>query len=155
MTELSSDKLQTSPLVSRGRRLTDQPPGLARTLRSLVFLLRPHQWTKNLLVLAAPLFAARLFEAQVLERTLLAFAAFCAVSSAAYVFNDLRDAASDRLHPLKSRRPIAIGMVSPAAALGLAAGLLAVALLVGLAAGRNVALLIGLYAAVVVGVSAW
>ena len=142
-------------MVSRGRRLTDQPAGLARTLRSLVFLLRPQQWTKNLLVLAAPLFAARLFEPQVLERTLLALAAFCAVSSAAYVFNDLRDAASDRVHPQKSRRPIAVGLVSPAAALGLAAGLLVVAILLGVAAGRNVALLVVAYAVLMLAYSEW
>src|SRR3981081_2020601 len=101
MTELTSDEMQPSTVVARGRRLTDQPPGLARTMRSLLFLLRPHQWTKNLLVLAAPLFAARLFEPRVLERTLLALAAFCAVSSAAYVFNDVRDAPRDRIHPQK------------------------------------------------------
>ena len=155
MTELSSDDLQTYPLASRGRRLTDQPPGLARTLRSLLSLLRPQQWTKNLLVLAAPLFAARLFEPQVLERTLLALAAFCAISSAAYVFNDVRDAPRDRIHPQKSRRPIAIGLVSPATALGLTLGLVVLALLLGLAAGRNVAVLIAAYAVLMLAYSEW
>src|ERR1700730_5471114 len=124
MTELTSDELQPSTVVSRGRRLTEQAPALARTLPSLFFLLRPQQWTKNLLVLAAPLFAARLFEPSVLQRTLLALAAFRAVSSAPYASHDLRDASNDRLHPLKSRRPIAVGLVSPGTALGLAAGLL-------------------------------
>ena len=155
MTELTSDEMQPSTVVARGRRLTDQPPGLARTLRSLLFLLRPQQWTKNLLVLAAPLFAARLFEPSVLQRTLLALAAFCAVSSAAYVFNDLRDAANDSLHPLKSRRPIAVGLVSPGTALGLAAGLLVVAILLGLGAGRNVAILIAAYAVLMLAYSEW
>ena len=131
---------------SPGRRLTDQPPGLARTLRGIYILVRPRQWIKNLLVLAAPLFAARLSEPPVLMRTLLALVAFCAVSSAVYVYNDMRDAAIDRLHPQKSRRPIAAGVISPAMALTLSASLLVVAVGIGFAAGQIVAVLVLTYA---------
>ena len=104
-------------------------PASQGTAGGVVRLMRPRQWVKNLLVLAAPLFAARLFEGPVLARTILAFVAFSLVSSAGYAFNDVRDYESDRLHPVKSRRPVASGAVSPRAATALAI-LLAVAALV-------------------------
>ena len=66
----------------------------------LLEAMRPQEWVKNLLVFAGLLFSGQLDEgAQVLDAT-LAFAAFCAISSAGYLFNDLRDAAHDRLHPV-------------------------------------------------------
>jgi decaprenyl-phosphate phosphoribosyltransferase len=132
-------------LQARERRLTAQPPGLARTVGSVLVLMRPRQWVKNLLVLAAPLFAARLFEAAVLARSLLALVAFCAASSAVYVYNDVRDAALDRLHPLKSRRPMAAKLITPAFALTVSAALVVVGLLVGLAADPRVSLLVAIY----------
>lgn len=87
-------------------------------------LLRPHQYTKNLLLFAAPGAAGRLDEAGVLVRSLGAFALFCAVSSAGYVANDLADAEIDRQHPRKRKRPIASGAVSPTQARRLLIGLL-------------------------------
>jgi decaprenyl-phosphate phosphoribosyltransferase len=96
------------------------------TALALVKVTRPWQWPKNLLVLAAPVAAGRLLEPTVWWRAGLAMAAFTAVSGAVYIFNDLRDAAADRLHPTKRLRPIASGR------LGLPA---AVALMVVLAAG--------------------
>jgi len=80
-------------------------------------LLRPHQYAKNLLVFAAPGAAGRLDEAAVIGKTVLAFALFCAVSSAGYILNDVLDAEADRQHPTKRNRPIAIGEVAPNAAL--------------------------------------
>jgi 4-hydroxybenzoate polyprenyltransferase len=134
-----------SSLQARERRLAAQPPGLARTVGSVLVLMRPRQWVKNLLVLAAPLFAARLFEAAVLARSLLALVAFCAASSAVYVYNDVRDAALDRLHPLKSRRPMAANLITPGFALTVSAALVVVGLLVGLAADPRVSLLVAIY----------
>jgi decaprenyl-phosphate phosphoribosyltransferase len=78
----------------------------------IVRLLRPHQYTKNLLVLAAPGAAGRLDEWPILSRALLGFALFCLVSSAGYIANDLVDADADRRHPSKRFRPIARGAVS-------------------------------------------
>lgn len=101
----------------------------------LLRALRPHQWTKNLLVFAAPVFALRLGDGTAMARAALAFVLFCAVSSAFYLVNDLRDRESDRLHPDKSRRPIAAGEVGTgaavAAALVLGCGGLAAAALFG------------------------
>jgi 4-hydroxybenzoate polyprenyltransferase len=92
-------------------------------LRAYFVLLRPQQWTKNLLVLAALLFASQMGVDYQVVRAGLAFVAFCLVSSAVYVLNDILDCESDRAHPRNRRRPIAAGLVSPAAGY-LIAGLL-------------------------------
>jgi 4-hydroxybenzoate polyprenyltransferase len=85
--------------------------------------LRPRQWTKNLLLFAGLLFAAKLGDATRWGEAWLAFAAYCAGSSAAYLVNDVRDAERDRLHPAKLHRPVASGRLSVPWALGLAAAL--------------------------------
>jgi 4-hydroxybenzoate polyprenyltransferase len=84
--------------------------GLAR---AVLASLRPRQWTKNLLLLAGIIFAARLGDASRWADAIAAFAAYCAASSASYLMNDLRDAPHDRVHPVKRMRPIARGEVSP------------------------------------------
>jgi decaprenyl-phosphate phosphoribosyltransferase len=92
---------------------------------------RPRQWVKNLLVLAAPLAAGRLFEPAILRGAALAFVAFCLVSASVYLVNDVRDVGEDRLHPTKRFRPIAAGELKPATALALAAVLGACGLALG------------------------
>lgn len=87
------------------------------TARSFVVALRPRQWAKNLLVVVAPLGAARLFEPPVLLATALAFVSFCLVASATYLVNDVLDRERDRAHPTKSTRPIASGALSPRVAI--------------------------------------
>ncbi len=91
-------------------------------------LLRAKQWTKNLLLFAALVFAQRLFDPHALLTACVAFVAFCLASSSVYVVNDLVDVERDRQHPRKLNRPIASGQVSPGAATGLAALLTAGAL---------------------------
>jgi len=78
--------------------------------------LRPRQWLKNLLVFAAPLAAGKVLELDVLVPTVIAFIAFCLVSSATYLVNDARDVVTDREHPSKRHRPIAAGQLAPAVA---------------------------------------
>jgi len=75
--------------------------------------LRVRQWTKNLLLFAGLLFAARLGDPGRWAEAWVAFAAYCAGSSAAYLVNDVHDLERDRLHPAKRRRPVASGRVSP------------------------------------------
>jgi 4-hydroxybenzoate polyprenyltransferase len=87
--------------------------------------LRPRQWTKNLLLFAGIIFAAKLGDATRWLEAFAAFAAYCAASSASYLVNDVRDAPHDRAHPVKSSRPIARGELSPRAAYALAGALLA------------------------------
>ncbi|MEU2347447.1 decaprenyl-phosphate phosphoribosyltransferase [Modestobacter sp. NPDC049651] len=90
--------------------------------------LRPRQWVKNVLVLAAPLAAGRIFEGDVLGPTLVALVLFCLASSAVYLVNDTIDVEEDRRHPRKRYRPIAAGLVPRPAAVAMAAVLFAVAL---------------------------
>jgi 4-hydroxybenzoate polyprenyltransferase len=124
------------------------------TVRLLFDSVRPEQWTKNLFVFAGVLFGGRLLQAAALWRALGAFAVFCAVSGAVYLFNDLADREADQRHPLKRMRPIASGHLSPrtaaVAAVLLGAGGIAAATLLqpmlGLVTGAYVALLI-LYSA--------
>jgi decaprenyl-phosphate phosphoribosyltransferase len=92
---------------------------------------RPRQWVKNLLVLAAPLAAGRLLEPAVIKGTALAFVAFCLISAAVYLVNDVRDVAEDRQHPTKRFRPIAAGELKPVTALVLATVLGACGLALG------------------------
>ncbi len=75
-------------------------------------VLRPHQWVKNLFVLAPAVFAQDFFGQTTLLKTGLATALFCLVSGAVYIFNDICDVESDRNHPLKCNRPIARGDLS-------------------------------------------
>ncbi|MEW5795939.1 MAG: decaprenyl-phosphate phosphoribosyltransferase [Candidatus Zixiibacteriota bacterium] len=90
--------------------------------RDLIKVVRPQQWLKNSVVLAAIVFAGELGDSAKLEHALLATGLFCLLSSAMYVFNDIIDRAKDRRHPLKKDRPLASGRlaVAPAAALGFA-----------------------------------
>jgi 4-hydroxybenzoate polyprenyltransferase len=104
------------------------PPGGAgaRSTASLLFRsLRPEQWTKNLFVFAGLIFGLELFDAASVWRAVAAFAVFCALSGVVYVVNDIIDREADRRHPLKARRPIASGALSPGLA-GVVAAVLAV-----------------------------
>jgi 4-hydroxybenzoate polyprenyltransferase len=108
------------------------PSHAASWLRAL----RPRQWPKNLLLFAGLLFAGELADPTDLLRALAIFAAYCAVSSAAYLLNDVHDAEQDRRHPTKRLRPLASREISAPAALAaatlLAAGGLALAARLGL-----------------------
>jgi 4-hydroxybenzoate polyprenyltransferase len=90
--------------------------------------MRPAQWVKNTVVFAALVFAQRLLEPGDLLRALGAFAIFCMISGAAYLFNDVRDAEKDRLHKTKRSRPVASGSLSPQIATGAACVLMVVGL---------------------------
>jgi decaprenyl-phosphate phosphoribosyltransferase len=89
-------------------------------LPPLLVACRPRQWTKNLLVFAAPLFSFR-FDPQAWQASLGALLVFCLISSAVYLLNDCLDASADRAHPNKSQRPIASGLVAVPTALATAA----------------------------------
>jgi decaprenyl-phosphate phosphoribosyltransferase len=91
---------------------------------------RPRQWSKNLLVLAAPCAAGLIDRPRVLAEVAGALVAFCLLSSATYLVNDVRDREQDRLHPDKRGRPVAAGELSVRAAVrwAVALGLLGLAL---------------------------
>jgi 4-hydroxybenzoate polyprenyltransferase len=128
--------------------LPDRAVAVARSLR-------PKQWTKNLLVFAGLVFTYNLLNPGMLGRVMLAFVAFCMLSSAGYIWNDLRDVAADRLHPIKRRRPIAAGLVPPwlAATIALALGVGGLALAYAL--GRPFLLVASLYMLLTASYSIW
>jgi 4-hydroxybenzoate polyprenyltransferase len=112
--------------VSEPARVVGLPS--RRSLPAAVLVsLRPRQWTKNLLLFAGIIFAARLGDASRWAEAVAAFVAYCAASSASYLVNDVRDASHDRLHPTKRSRPIARGELSPRAAEALAVVLVLIA----------------------------
>jgi decaprenyl-phosphate phosphoribosyltransferase len=82
----------------------------------LIKTIRPHQWVKNLFVLAPIVFAKDLFDRGMMLRTLTAVGVFCILSGAVYTLNDLVDVEADRVHPIKRNRPIASGRVPVAVA---------------------------------------
>lgn len=86
-------------------------------MNALLFALRPRQWTKNLIIFVPLVFDVKLLQPEYLLPTLLAFGIFCMLASSVYLVNDLLDAATDRLHPLKKHRAIASGRLQPRTAL--------------------------------------
>ena len=102
-------------------------------VRAAVRLIRLRHWVKNGFVLAPLFFGVELLNRTSLLHAAAAFAIFCLVSSAIYIFNDWRDIEADRNHVEKRHRPLASGAVSPGAAAGLFAGLVVAALVLGLA----------------------
>lgn len=99
-------------------------------------LMRPKQWAKNSLVVAAPAAAGVLSEAGSLARTVLAFVALTLASAGTYALNDAGDAQADAIHPKKRNRPVASGRISPQAARAFGVGLLVASLLVAAGSGR-------------------
>jgi 4-hydroxybenzoate polyprenyltransferase len=80
-------------------------------LRDIIATMRPRQWTKNLLVFAAILFAGKASDPRALGQVSLAFVAFCILSAAVYLLNDALDAETDAHHPDKRNRPVAAGRI--------------------------------------------
>ena len=98
--------------------------GTAAIARGIVRASRPRQWVKNVLVFAAPAAGAGLGDGEVIVKAVLTFVAFCLVSSATYILNDVGDVEADRRHPTKRNRPIAAGIVPVPVALGAVVALL-------------------------------
>src|ERR1700687_1006962 len=105
---------------------------------AMIRLARPHQWIKNTLVGAALIFSQRLFDPRDVALAAMAFVAFCALSSAGYVLNDIVDRDADRLNPEKSDRPLARGDLTVAAAVRMALLLTAFATALSAALGSGV-----------------
>ena len=99
-----------------GEQPATDSSGGPRGLGALVEALRPAHWIKNGLVAAALLFSGRFTDGPSWVLTAAALVAFCLVSSAVYLFNDLCDRRADRLHPAKRLRPIASGRLAAAPA---------------------------------------
>jgi 4-hydroxybenzoate polyprenyltransferase len=130
-------------------------PAATFSLGALIRSLRPKQWSKNLLVFAGLVFTYNLLNPGMLAQVFGAFVTFCALSSAGYLWNDLRDVEADRLHPVKRNRPIASGRVprSLAAVVALVLGFSGIALAFVL--GSGFALVASLYLLLTISYSIW
>jgi len=122
---------------------------------ALLVLARPWQWIKNGLVLAALVFSHRLLNPHDVLLAATAFAAFCALSSFAYVLNDIADREADRLNPEKRDRPLASGALNVAQAARFALGLGAIAMVLSITLGSNFLAIAALYVVLQFGYSLW
>lgn len=120
----------------------------SRALGTIFVAMRPHQWTKNLLIFAGLIFAGHWGDRERWLSALLAFAAYSALASSGYLANDVADAERDRLHPRKRSRPIARGDVASQTALRCSAVLACVGLLIAAALGLESFLLASTYVVV-------
>lgn len=102
--ESKSPEVAPPPSVTKEGSLAWRLAGLLQTMR-------PHQWVKNVFVLAPVVFAKEIFSIFLLGRAAAAFAVFCLLAGAVYALNDVVDRAADRVHPVKRYRPIASGQV--------------------------------------------
>lgn len=91
------------------------------TLSDWVSLFRPTQWAKNSFIFLPLVFGGRLFDPAAIFHACAAFALFSLAASAVYLANDVFDAPYDKLHPVKRRRAVASGLISPVHALKLEA----------------------------------
>lgn len=130
-----------------------EPP--KNLLDAMFKALRPKQWIKNVLVLAAPLAAGAdvLFNQRVLIDVTLAFIVFCFAASSIYLINDARDVESDRQHPTKKYRPIAAGMLPLPVAYVMAVVLIVAAIGISFLAtnGKSLAIVVTVYIALQLG----
>jgi decaprenyl-phosphate phosphoribosyltransferase len=128
------------------------PVGVAR---GVLKTMRPRQWVKNVLVLAAPFAGGELFAPGIAVQLVVAFAAFSLAASGIYLINDANDVAADRAHPTKRLRPIAAGIVPVRLAVLVAVVLLAGALALSLLAGLPLLVVLGVYIAVQLSYCFW
>src|SRR4051794_39596313 len=134
------------------------PPAVPKVsvIRAAVRTARPKQWTKNVLVFAAPAAAGVLDQRDAVIQTLVAFVAFCLAASGTYFFNDALDAHADRLHPTKQFRPVAAGHLSERLAKVVALILVLLAILVALPVqDGELALVVAGYILLTMSYSAW
>ncbi|MCU1495678.1 MAG: UbiA prenyltransferase [Acidimicrobiaceae bacterium] len=162
-----SERRHLRPVSDRAPRLVraDAPPagddakGKAGTRSlgySLLVAMRPRQWVKNLLVVAAPAAAGELGRAEVLARTAATAGLFLLASAGTYLVNDVIDAPADRVHPDKRHRPIASGELPLALALALGGTLLVAAVVgAGLLGGAQLAGVVGAYVLISTAYSLW
>lgn len=113
--------------------------------QSIIKLLRPEQWIKNFFVFGALLFSNSIFNGSRVRASIVAFIAFCLISSSVYILNDIVDRENDKKHPKKCNRPIASGRVGVIEAIGIGVVLATISLALGVSLNKYVGLIILLY----------
>ncbi len=106
-------------LKARGISITRSFEDRRPPLRALAKAIRPHQWAKNVLLLA-PLLLSHTLRSRAVADVGLAFICFCLCASGTYIVNDLLDIEADRRHPKKRKRPFACGDLPAGAGIGMA-----------------------------------
>ncbi len=81
-------------------------------IKNIIISLRPHQWTKNLVVFAALIFSGHLVDPDFYSRSIYIFIFFCLAAGSIYIINDIIDRNEDIIHPDKKNRPIASKKIS-------------------------------------------
>lgn len=114
-------------------------------MKLLLDLLRYKQWVKNVFLIFPLIFSGRFVEWGLWGNCLWGIAAFCLISSGMYIINDLIDLKEDRLHPHKSKRPLAAGKATPWLALTISAGTLILGLFLSLKLGQEFLILAAAY----------
>lgn len=133
--------------IGRGAEIRPLPRRRG-VLRAILVTMRPRQWIKNGLVVAAPAAAGALGHAGVPLHVVLACAAFCLLSAGTYAINDVHDLVEDRRHPRKRHRPVAAGELTPRTAVALGVVLALAGLLLCVAIRPLLAVVGGGYVAV-------
>lgn len=118
-------------------------------------LMRPHQWVKNVFVFTGLLFGHAWNDAHLTTQVVIAFFAFCLISSTIYIINDIVDLEQDRHHPKKNQRPLASGQISTGAAIFLAIVLATLGFGLASGASATVVLILLVYALMNVAYSLW
>ena len=121
----------------------------------LLRLMRPHQWVKNAFVFTGLLFGHAWHDVHLVTQVMLAFCAFCLLSSAIYIVNDMVDLEQDRQHPVKRLRPLAAGKIQQSAAIILALLLAVVGLSLAYGASPSVLIILIAYALMNIAYSLW
>lgn len=134
---------------------TESGPRVESLAAGLVRGMRPRQWTKNVLVLAAPVAAGEITDPEVLWSTAIAFVAFVLASSGVYLFNDASDVEEDRRHPRKRLRPVAQGSVPVPVAYGASLALMAAGIGTSLLAGIGLTSVVAVYVVMQVAYCLW
>lgn len=136
---------------------TSGAAGISRmsVAESLFRLMRPAQWTKNVVVFAGVVFAEATDQPRSLMEAAVALIAFILASSAIYVFNDRMDADADRDHPLKRHRPIATGDISESIADRFAVLLGLASLVTAQTVGYEFVAIVGTYLVSMVAYTLW
>ncbi len=96
-------------------------------MNSILKLIRPHQWIKNVFVLIPMFFGGSLLDPEDIRASVLTFFAYCFIASSVYCFNDINDVEADRRHPVKCKRPLASGAIKIGTAWTLMALMLVIA----------------------------
>lgn len=114
-------------------------------LKMIWISMRPTHWVKNIVVFAGLIFSQNFFSPPLFLKSLFAFALFCGISSSVYILNDILDLKYDKLHPVKSKRPLASGELPVSSGLAFSLILGAIAIILSFFLQKNFGLIAVIY----------